>query len=230
MLYLSLRVLVAHCTQPLTYRHTPGIYPCTQAVKWFNADPFQPSNCEWIQPQYLNEREEQHDDEHYEEGEHQDDEHHEEGDERRSAGRRRKGEGEGEGEAGQQEHEGENPPSSSLSGPSDQWRPHGKCIFKSTIDGRDPETGEDYRSPCLESSDYLLPPAAFFMHLVNTGTEDTTLDFLSAQRLFQVNVVSQLFTTAFDRNGDSKIDVDELHCFFGAFFIVALLLLTHICL
>ena len=47
----------------------------------------------------------------------------------------------------------------------------------------------------------MLPPAAFFMQLITTGTASPDLDFVVAQRLFTVELVTNLF--------DAKYDPDE---------------------
>jgi hypothetical protein len=64
------------------------------------------------------------------------------------------------------------------------------------------------------NTDYLLPPAAFFMHLTTNGAQSPALGFVTAQRLFDVGLVTKLFGAKFDKDGSDSIDMWELHCFY----------------
>jgi hypothetical protein len=83
----------------------------------------------------------------------------------------------------------------------------GACVFANL------EQNEDGDLKC-PSSDYLLPPAAFFMHLATNGAKSPALDFLTAQRIFDVGIVTKLFGAQFDPDASSTIDMWELHCFY----------------
>ena len=65
-----------------------------------------------------------------------------------------------------------------------------------------------------DNTKYLLPPAAFFMHLATNGAKSPALGFLTAQRLFDVGLVTKLFGANFDKDESGSIDMWELHCFY----------------
>jgi hypothetical protein len=83
----------------------------------------------------------------------------------------------------------------------------GACVFANL------EQNDEGDLKCAYS-DYLLPPAAFFMHLATFGAKSPELDFLTAQRLFDVGIVTKLFSTQFDPDASGTVDMWELHCFY----------------
>jgi hypothetical protein len=82
----------------------------------------------------------------------------------------------------------------------------GTCVFANLE--------EKWGELICANTDYLLPPAAFFMHLATNGAQSPALGFVTAQRLFDVGLVTKLFGAKFDTDGSDSIDMWELHCFY----------------
>jgi len=110
--------------------------------------------------------------------------------------------------------------SSASSGTSEAVVPSSTCNCNSIQDenGWDPWEGtclfSNLDDPSCFFSDFLLPPSAFFMHLASHDTKSSELDFVGAQRLFDIGFVTKLFGEEFDRDGSGTIDMYELHCLY----------------
>jgi len=88
---------------------------------------------------------------------------------------------------------------------SEPWE--GTCLFSNLEE-------DEWGWPKCQMSELLLPPAAFFMHLATNGAKNPVLDFVGAQRLFDIGLVTKLFADEYDPDGSGTIDMWELHCYY----------------